>query len=330
MSFDQTFFIVLLLRLLYCQCGFIISPHPHPSFLSAVYGKPVLPSSAPASPIPFQHQGSREEPDRDGDPEGPPNPPPAVENIPRPLSPTKLTPVAHSPLRYQSDADLEVLRRKLANAPRPLKKRSSITEPEGPSGPNIQKLLYQRFNTLAGGMESGVGPVPPFYQPDNPLSYMGLDTANGNLMDAGVLPAPVAEAPAPGPVPVRVSPPPPADDNENRLAHPAGRTGPPQPPDAAAPAPNDRPEDSQNNNQNNHSQGAETPPSPAPQTPPAEEEPAQQPGSTAAVSNTRSEAAAQTQRREKYTIQSQNFLRNSSTFSTLYTNTGEEILQIHH
>uniref|UniRef100_A0A8B9HY30 Protein phosphatase 1, regulatory subunit 13Ba n=1 Tax=Astyanax mexicanus TaxID=7994 RepID=A0A8B9HY30_ASTMX len=108
-----------------------------------------------------------------------PNPAPAVDGIPRPLSPTKLTPVAHSPLRYQSDADLEVLRRKLANAPRPLKKRSSITEPEGPSGPNIQKLLYQRFNTLAGGMESSVG-VPPFFQPDSPLSYMGLDTKPGS------------------------------------------------------------------------------------------------------------------------------------------------------
>lgn len=98
-------------------------------------------------------------------------PPPNVDNIPRPLSPTKLTPVgrqtwdpstertstrghsplppphfstAHSQMRYQSDADLDVLRRRLSNAPRPLKKRSSITEPEGPQGPNIQKLLYQR------------------------------------------------------------------------------------------------------------------------------------------------------------------------------------------
>lgn len=55
---------------------------------------------------------------------------------------------AHSQLRYQSDADLDILRRRLSNAPRPLKKRSSITEPEGPQGPNIQKLLYQRLVTL--------------------------------------------------------------------------------------------------------------------------------------------------------------------------------------
>ncbi|KAG7281686.1 hypothetical protein CRUP_008061, partial [Coryphaenoides rupestris] len=88
-------------------------------------------------------------------------PPPNVDSIPRPLSPTKLTPVAHAPLRYQSDADLEVLRRRLSNAPRPLKKRSSITEPEGPQGPNIQKLLYQRFNTLAGGIEGGADNIHP-------------------------------------------------------------------------------------------------------------------------------------------------------------------------
>lgn len=56
---------------------------------------------------------------------------------------------AHSQMRYQSDADLEVLRRRLSNAPRPLKKRSSITEPEGPQGPNIQKLLYQRLGMLS-------------------------------------------------------------------------------------------------------------------------------------------------------------------------------------
>uniref|UniRef100_A0A673BY95 Protein phosphatase 1, regulatory subunit 13Ba n=1 Tax=Sphaeramia orbicularis TaxID=375764 RepID=A0A673BY95_9TELE len=119
--------------------------------VKAVYGKPILPtSSSSPSPVPFL-QGGGESSD------GQNIPPPSVDNIPRPLSPTKLTPVAHSQLRYQSDADLEVLRRRLSNAPRPLKKRSSITEPEGPQGPNIQKLLYQRFNTLAGGMEGGSG-----------------------------------------------------------------------------------------------------------------------------------------------------------------------------
>lgn len=150
--------------------------------MSAVYGKPILPSSsASPSPVPFLQGGGgggaktceQEVPDggKGGESsDGPTLPPPNVDNIPRPLSPTKLTPVgrcqwclsfmqqrmyegflvrhfstAHSQMRYQSDADLDVLRRRLSNAPRPLKKRSSITEPEGPQGPNIQKLLYQRL-----------------------------------------------------------------------------------------------------------------------------------------------------------------------------------------
>uniref|UniRef100_A0A673BI57 Tumor protein p53 binding protein, 2a n=1 Tax=Sphaeramia orbicularis TaxID=375764 RepID=A0A673BI57_9TELE len=66
------------------------------------------------------------------------------------LSPTKLLPFISNPYRHQSDGDLEALRKKLYNAPRPLKKRSSITEPEGPAGPNIQKLLYQK-TTLSYG-----------------------------------------------------------------------------------------------------------------------------------------------------------------------------------
>ncbi|XP_023208637.1 apoptosis-stimulating of p53 protein 1-like isoform X3 [Xiphophorus maculatus] len=135
----------------------------------AVYGKPVVPSP---SPVP-----------QDEARDGAVLPPPGVDGFPRPLSPTKLTPVAHSQLRYQNDADLEVLRRRLSNAPRPLKKRSSITEPEGPQGPNIQKLLYQRFNTLAGGMEGGS--ANPFYQPDRLLGDVdGVHSANGS-MDQG-------------------------------------------------------------------------------------------------------------------------------------------------
>ncbi|XP_067847829.1 protein phosphatase 1, regulatory subunit 13Bb isoform X6 [Heptranchias perlo] len=172
--------------------------------VKAMYGKPVLPSgsgSASPSPLPFIHtqpfQSSHPQAndeyqtgsEKDLEHENLPPTNSNVENIPRPLSPTKLLPIVHSPLRYQSDADLEALRKKLAHAPRPLKKRSSITEPEGPSGPNIQKLLYQRFNTLAGGMDN-----MPFYLPSNPQDYVGADVDNGNtsLVESGsVQPEPI-------------------------------------------------------------------------------------------------------------------------------------------
>ncbi|XP_039111761.1 apoptosis-stimulating of p53 protein 1 isoform X3 [Hyaena hyaena] len=199
--------------------------------VKAVYGKPVLPSgSTSPSPLPFLHgspatstpqsqppaESAEKEPEQDS-----PAPPGdggtgtgAVESLPRPLSPTKLTPIVHSPLRYQSDADLEALRRKLANAPRPLKKRSSITEPEGPGGPNIQKLLYQRFNTLAGGMEG-----TPFYQPGSSQDFMGTladvdngnTNANGNLGEAG---------PAQPTAPLPAEPALASDANDNELPSP--------------------------------------------------------------------------------------------------------------
>nr|XP_046229033.1 protein phosphatase 1, regulatory subunit 13Bb isoform X4 [Scatophagus argus] len=236
--------------------------------LKAVYGKPVLPaSSTPPSPLPFV-QGGGAFPLLQGQPSGedtfdgefedhecfqhpePLAPPPSVENIPRPLSPTKLTPMVHSPLRYQSDADLEVLRKKLANAPRPLKKRSSITEPEGPSGPNIQKLLYQRFNTLAGGIEgNGVsgsgggnttGNGTPFYQPANPPGYLGsdsvADTDNGNLPSETLLPPPPG-----GEEPGSEASPPSTDANDNEPL--------PLPPEGLGePAEAEEPEEDDNNN----------------------------------------------------------------------------------
>uniref|UniRef100_A0A8C3WCF8 Protein phosphatase 1 regulatory subunit 13B n=1 Tax=Catagonus wagneri TaxID=51154 RepID=A0A8C3WCF8_9CETA len=195
--------------------------------VKAVYGKPILPSgSTSPSPLPFLHgplatgaaqpqpasEGPEKEPELDGP--APPGDGGTVESLPRPLSPTKLTPIVHSPLRYQSDADLEALRRKLANAPRPLKKRSSITEPEGPGGPNIQKLLYQRFNTLAGGMEG-----TPFYQPSPSQDFLGTladvdngnTTANGNLREA---------SPAPPTAPLPTEPALASDANDNELPSP--------------------------------------------------------------------------------------------------------------
>lgn len=242
--------------------------------LKAVYGKPVLPpSSTPPSPLPFIQAGGAfplfqgppgGEDMFDGeldDHEGfqhlePSAPPPSVENIPRPLSPTKLTPMVHSPLRYQSDADLEVLRKKLANAPRPLKKRSSITEPEGPSGPNIQKLLYQRFNTLAGGIEgngvsgsgggNGAGNGTPFYQPANPPGYLAgdsvADTDNGNLpSETPLLPPPRAEEPG------SEAPPPSTDANDNQPL-PSPQEGLVDPAEAEGPEDEDDDDDDNNNN----------------------------------------------------------------------------------
>lgn len=250
-----------------------------------VYGKPVLPGSTSPSPVPLYQQSSTDEVDREAVQESTPLPPPSVENIPRPLSPTKLTPVAHSPLRYQSDIDLEVLRRKLANAPRPLKKRSSITEPEGPSGPNIQKLLYQRFNTLAGGIESGVGGTP-FYQPDSPLNYIAttlgdVDTANGNLMESSILVEPLAEPELPVPPPTSsVSPT--ADDNENQLTHLSSDSAGAQSADASDHSIKDTHEDNHNNN---HTNVTDTQPSPVPEPhSPAEQDTTAHPGTPPGVS----------------------------------------------
>nr|XP_045010678.1 apoptosis-stimulating of p53 protein 1 isoform X5 [Jaculus jaculus] len=197
--------------------------------VKAVYGKPVLPSgSASPSPLPFLHgslgtgtgtaqpQPPSECAEKEPEQEGPaaPGESSTVESLPRPLSPTKLTPIVHSPLRYQSDADLEALRRKLANAPRPLKKRSSITEPEGPGGPNIQKLLYQRFNTLAGGMEG-----TPFYQPSPSQDFVGTlaDVDNGNTNANGNLDE---SSPAQPTAPLPDEPAPSSDANDNELPSP--------------------------------------------------------------------------------------------------------------
>ncbi|XP_039641791.1 apoptosis-stimulating of p53 protein 1-like isoform X3 [Perca fluviatilis] len=264
--------------------------------VKAVYGKPILPTSSTSpSPVPFLQgggggggggggvrAGGEDVTDKEGvkgggeSSDGQILPPPTVDNIPRPLSPTKLTPVAHSQLRYQSDADLEVLRRRLSNAPRPLKKRSSITEPEGPQGPNIQKLLYQRFNTLAGSMEGGSGNT--FYQPDCLLGEMdNIHSANGNAEPGDKH---VSMAAVEGEVQNlnsgarRLSPP--SGDVETpkettakaettNNVSPATRTSPP-------PAP-DRPEDQNNNNQRGsspaHNSVGHASPSPSPPAPPS-------------------------------------------------------------
>ncbi|XP_055763106.1 apoptosis-stimulating of p53 protein 2-like isoform X3 [Salvelinus fontinalis] len=126
-----------------------------------VYGKPVIPGSGGQQSL-LQDSIYSVAGDFEVDQGGPGLAPPAPENqggqeterAPRPLSPTKLLPFISHPHRHPSDADLEALRRRLHHAPRPLKKRSSITEPEGPAGPNIQKLLYQK--TTLAAMETVV------------------------------------------------------------------------------------------------------------------------------------------------------------------------------
>ncbi|XP_026883500.2 apoptosis-stimulating of p53 protein 2b isoform X2 [Electrophorus electricus] len=122
-----------------------------------LYGKPVIPSTAghhshsqdgSQTEADQVDQGAAVAPTSGSRGEGP-----EAERTPRPLSPTKLLPFLSHMHRLQSDAELEALRKRLHHAPRPLKKRSSITEPEGPAGPNIQKLLYQK--TTLAAMETG-------------------------------------------------------------------------------------------------------------------------------------------------------------------------------
>lgn len=143
--------------------------HPRGPHFSSVYGKPVI----AAAQNPQQHpenvyscnQGKPGSPEPEAEPASSVHESHENERIPRPLSPTKLLPFLSNPYRNQSDADLEALRKKLSNAPRPLKKRSSITEPEGPNGPNIQKLLYQR--TTIAAMETISAPAYPTKSPSS-------------------------------------------------------------------------------------------------------------------------------------------------------------------
>ncbi|XP_074846007.1 apoptosis-stimulating of p53 protein 2 isoform X3 [Carettochelys insculpta] len=131
----------------------------------SVYGKPVIagtgtPTQPQQTENVYSNSQSSVEPEMETTASAHENH--ETERIPRPLSPTKLLPFLSNPYRNQSDADLEALRKKLSNAPRPLKKRSSITEPEGPNGPNIQKLLYQR--TTLAAMETISTPSYPSKQ----------------------------------------------------------------------------------------------------------------------------------------------------------------------
>ncbi|XP_051806574.1 apoptosis-stimulating of p53 protein 1-like isoform X5 [Acanthochromis polyacanthus] len=256
--------------------------------VKAVYGKPILPTSSTSpSPVPFLQGGGRAAAEDVTDKEGGKGEggessdgqilPPSVDNIPRPLSPTKLTPVAHSQLRYQSDADLEVLRRRLSNAPRPLKKRSSITEPEAPQGPNIQKLLYQRFNTLAGGMEGSSSNT--FYQPECLLGEMdSIHSANGNVEPGdkhGSVTAVESEVQNLNSESRRLSPPSVGVETSKETAASVGMSNSVSPSTQPCPSPApDKPEDQNNNNHRGSSpaqnSGGHASPSPSPPAPPSQ------------------------------------------------------------
>lgn len=205
-----------------------------------VYGKPVLPASSKQQLISSENSsfnsgfcgpdGSEADNSCPGNSEGVGGET-AEGSVPRPLSPTKLLPFLSNPHRNPSDADLEALRRRLHHAPRPLKKRNSITEPEGPAGPNIQKLLYQK--TTLAAMETipmeTVGTAGMYIQPTVHEDRMGgTDVAARAENESGPgLKEPLTESPeeslTPPPLPPRSrisdptschSMPPPLEDKE--------------------------------------------------------------------------------------------------------------------
>ncbi|XP_035519161.1 apoptosis-stimulating of p53 protein 2a isoform X6 [Morone saxatilis] len=220
----------------------------------SVYGKPVIPGGGSLHPEnPYQDRRSpalESEVDHNGannmGPSPSEGPHPETERIPRPLSPTKLLPFISNPYRHQSDGDLEALRKKLYNAPRPLKKRSSITEPEGPAGPNIQKLLYQK-TTLAAMETTVTAPTTPTYAgeaekaaegsvgPHVPTPLSGVEThpsETGQTLEGGQLPSHIPGANVPVPAPAEQTKPPSAIPESEHII-------PPPPPSHPAPKPDD-------------------------------------------------------------------------------------------
>ncbi|XDV50998.1 hypothetical protein PO909_019957, partial [Leuciscus waleckii] len=212
------------------------------NFIS-VYGKPVTSTGQPSQnqlpENPYLDPPSVPETEKDHSPAPEPQEP---ERIPRPLSPTKLLPFISNPYRHQSDVDLEALRKRLYNAPRPLKKRSSITEPEGPGGPNIQKLLYQK--TTLAAMETTASPAGDEEKETPPgaegASLQGPKPTETEAEDVPPPPPP----PPPHPAPqhhAAISPPPPAQQPHAAISpppppQPASPPPPPPPPPPAPPA----------------------------------------------------------------------------------------------
>lgn len=219
-----------------------------------MYGKPVIPSGSSLHPENPYLERRSPVPESEVDhsvassvgPSPPEGPQPETERIPRPLSPTKLLPFISNPYRHQSDGDLEALRKKLYNAPRPLKKRSSITEPEGPAGPNIQKLLYQK-TTLAAMETTVTTPTTPTYAseaekaaeasagPHVPGPASGGENSSsemGETMEGGQLPPHIPAANVPVPPPTEQTKPASAPAECELII-------PPPPPSHPAPRPDD-------------------------------------------------------------------------------------------
>uniref|UniRef100_A0A8C8A2G0 Tumor protein p53 binding protein, 2a n=1 Tax=Oryzias sinensis TaxID=183150 RepID=A0A8C8A2G0_9TELE len=191
----------------------------------SMYGKPVIGNGS--SPIPENPYLERRSPALESEvdhtgangvgPSSSEGPQPETERIPRPLSPTKLLPFISNPYRHQSDGEFEALRKKLYNAPRPLKKRSSITEPEGPAGPNIQKLLYQK--TTLAAMETTVTTptIPPLSTAaSDPVPTPSEQTLpQSAILEAEeIIPPPPPSHPAPRPEDA-LFPPPPSESLED-------------------------------------------------------------------------------------------------------------------
>ncbi|XP_037535328.1 apoptosis-stimulating of p53 protein 2a isoform X2 [Nematolebias whitei] len=221
-----------------------------PNGFISVYGKPVIPSGGlqhPENPYLERRSPALEnEVDITGTSNVGPGPSEGLqqetERIPRPLSPTKLLPFISNPYR-QSDSDLEALRKKLYNAPRPLKKRSSITEPEGPAGPNIQKLLYQK-TTLAAMETTATTPSPPTYageaenlvfgsaESHGPIGAENPPSETGQTVERGQLPSYIPGANVPLPTTTDQTKPPSAFPDSEFIV-------PPPPPSHPAPRPED-------------------------------------------------------------------------------------------
>ncbi|CAF92884.1 unnamed protein product, partial [Tetraodon nigroviridis] len=206
---------------------------------AAIYGKPVLPASG-GQPPSHGSSGNAAWWDPDGmeaDASKTGEEPGAEHASPRPLSPTKLLPFLSNPHRNTSDVDLEALRRRLHHAPRPLKKRSSITEPEGPAGPNIQKLLYQK--TTLAAMETVPMEAVPTHTAGSPAqagedgSFRDGQSAAGHE-DESLAPPPLPpRSPVPDPAPCR-SLLPPLEDGEEEVEEEEAQ---PPPPDEFPPYP---------------------------------------------------------------------------------------------